>query len=156
LGRSTNTQCTHTIMLQKLVAALQTAFNTNANGHVNYRTEISPPATLNTTTYSTNANCGYVLMLLKLQLWAAQREIFIAGYPSFPNLNLANELSTWLQYHFALTCRMYVNIPSKLLDAHHRTSKGEFFFLSITHLKACIHYVFLTHLKACLHYVFLS
>jgi hypothetical protein len=116
-------------MFQKLDAALQTAFNTNANGHVNYWMEISLPATLNTTTYSTNANCDYVLILLKLQLWAAQRKVLIAGYPSFPNLNLANELSTWLQYHFALTCRMYVNIPSKLLDTHHRTPEVEVFNL---------------------------
>jgi len=132
LGRGTNTQCTNTITLGNLVAALQTAFNTNANGHVNYRTEIYPPATLNTTTYSTNADSGYVLILLKLQLWAAQIKVFTDSYPSFPNLNLANERSTWLQYHFALTCRMYVNIPSKLLDTHHRTSKVEF-FTSITH-----------------------
>lgn len=128
LGRGTNTQRTNTITLRSLVAGLQTTFNTNANGHVNYRTEISPPATLNTTTYSTNADCGYVLILLKLQLRAAQRKVFTASY-HFPNLNLANERSTWLQYHFNLTCRMYVHIPSRLLHTHHRTSKIEFLIL---------------------------
>jgi hypothetical protein len=135
LGRGTNTQCTNTqctntqckntITLRNLVAALQTAFNTNANGHVNYKTEIPARTTLNT--YGTNADCGYILVLLKLQLLAAQRKVFTASYPSFPNLNLANKRSTWLQYHFFLTCRMYVNIPSRLLDKHHRTSKVEFF-----------------------------
>lgn len=105
LGKGTNTQRTKTVTLRNPVTGLQTTFNTNANGHVNYRTEISPPATLNTTTYSTNADCGYVLTLLKLQLWAPQRKVFAASYP-FPNLNLANERYTWLQYHFALTCRM--------------------------------------------------